>query len=389
MPSVSLYFYAGDFADAVKRFNAKEQQIYQTHDEVVRLLHDLRTSGVTVDVYSCVTPTVKETSPIEGVRVFSLGAKSYADGHLLKAAVAQDRSNAIVAHFADLQMLDAVARNPARSMAIFANSYNKVSPRELYRQWKVVSILNKPKFELVSNHCLPSTNQLARMGVKKSKLIAWDVARSFSPADNQPKQAAAGTPAKVFYAGSIMEDKGVGDLIRAIAMLAGQRLNVNATLAGGGDVDGMKALAAELGITDKIVFAGLIGNGDVRTHMRAADLVLVPSRKPYPEGFPLTMFEAIASRTPIVCSDHPMFRPVMIDGRTAAVFRSGDAAACAAAMRRTLTDPALYATLSRNADVSWQSLKGPADWRTMIHKWVVEGRGSPWLAAHKLVPEVR
>jgi glycosyltransferase involved in cell wall biosynthesis len=386
MPKVSLYFYAGNFAEAVRRFDNKEQQNYQTHDEVVRLLYELRALDFTVDVYSFVTPTKSQSSPIEGVRVFSLGAKSYRDGHLLKAAVEQDRSAAIVAHFAHLQMLKAVIRTSARSIAVLANSYNRVSVRELYRKWQVVSVLNNPKFDLVSNHCLPATNHLAEMGVAKHKLIAWDVARTFSPTDIEPKTASGRTPAEIFYAGAIIEDKGVGDVIRAVAKLAGEGLPVRATLAGGGDVDAMKALAASLGVADSVVFAGMISNGEVRKQMRAVDLVLIPSRRPYTEGFPLTMFEAIASRTPIVCSDHPMFRPVMIDGKTASVFHSGDAAGCAAAMRRLLTDPALYATLSRNADVSWQSLQGPADWRTMIRKWVVEGRDSPWLNQHKLIP---
>ena len=42
----------------------------------------------------------------------------------------------------------------------------------------------------------------------------------------------------------------------------------------------------------------------------------------------------------------------------------------------------LYEALSANALSTWQALKGPADWRTMIFKWVVEGRCSPWLREH-------
>jgi glycosyltransferase involved in cell wall biosynthesis len=117
----------------------------------------------------------------------------------------------------------------------------------------------------------------------------------------------------------------------------------------------------------------------------AADLVVVPSRTEYPEGFPLTMFEAIASRTPIVCSDHPMFRPVIADGRNASVFSAGDQHALAAAIQRTLTDSALYARLSNNATLTWEALKGPADWRTMIVKWVIEGRSSSWICDRLLM----
>jgi hypothetical protein len=73
-----------------------------------------------------------------------------------------------------------------------------------------------------------------------------------------------------------------------------------------------------------------------------------------------------------------------VDGRNASVFPAGNHRALAAAMRRTLTDPALYAALSANALSTWAALKGPADWRTMIVKWVVEGRSSPFIRDHML-----
>ena len=91
------------------------------------------------------------------------------------------------------------------------------------------------------------------------------------------------------------------------------------------------------------------------------------------------MFEAIASRTPIVCSDHPMFRDVMADGRNASVFQAGDPRTFAAALSRTLSNAVLYKELSANATLTWAALKGPADWRTMIFKWIVEGHTSPWI----------
>jgi glycosyltransferase involved in cell wall biosynthesis len=117
---------------------------------------------------------------------------------------------------------------------------------------------------------------------------------------------------------------------------------------------------------------------------RAADVVAVPSHAEYTEGFPLTMFEAIGSRTPIICSDHPMFVPVLRDCVHAAIFPAGDAGAFARTIARLLTDGDLYAQLSANAELSWAALKGPADWRTMLTKWILEGRESEWIQEHKL-----
>jgi hypothetical protein len=80
-----------------------------------------------------------------------------------------------------------------------------------------------------------------------------------------------------------------------------------------------------------------------------------------------------------------MFRPVMFDGENASVFPAGNYRAFAAAIQRTLTDPVLYAALSANAVATWQALKGPADWRTLIVKWVTEGSASPWILEHMLL----
>jgi glycosyltransferase involved in cell wall biosynthesis len=187
------------------------------------------------------------------------------------------------------------------------------------------------------------------------------------------------------FAGSIVESKGVTDLIRALALLRKQGIEAHCSFAGLGEIDFMNTVSAALGVSDLVSFLGLISNTEVFNRMAAADLVVIPSRTEYPEGFPLTMFEALASRTPIVCSDHPMFRSTMVDGRNASVFLAGDDQSCAAAIRRTLTNSDLYYALSNNAVATWTSLKGPADWRTMILKWVIEGCNSPWIRDHMFI----
>jgi glycosyltransferase involved in cell wall biosynthesis len=382
--SVSIYFFAGDFTDVLRRYEEGRQQIYQTHNEVARLIHDLLEANQRVNIYSFVTPERREERPLGGVRVVSLGAGDYSARSLLKAAVAEDNADAIVAHLGNTELLRAAAAKKGRLMAVLASSFNRTGFRSTLKKRTIVSLLNDPRFELVSNHCIPATEQLANVGVKRSKLIAWDVSHPFDPSSRAPKELRARRPFEVVYVGSIIEDKGVGELIRAIALLREQELEVHCSLAGLGDIDAMQALGASLDVLDLLSFVRLIGNVEAFNMMAAADLVVVPSRKVYTEGFPLTMFEAIASRTPIVCSDHPMFREVMIDGRNASVFPSGDHRAFAAAMRRTLTDPALYAALSANAPLTWESLKGPADWRTLMFKWVVEGSSSPWIHDHML-----
>ena len=384
MGSVSIYFYAGDFADVLRRHAEGRQQIYQTHDEVARLIHELLAANYKVNFYSFVTPEYRVERPLNGFRFVSLGAKNYLTPSLLKNAVAEDDAEVIVAHFPNMELLNAVAASRARSMAILANSYNRTGVRSFFGKYKVVRLLNSPRFELVSNHCIPATEHLAHIGVKREKLIAWDIPHPFFPTAGSSKKFTHRQRFEAVYAGSIIEGKGITDLIRALSLLRKEGLEVHCSLAGLGDIDAMQAFAAELGVSELLSFVKLIGNPEVFRMMKEADLVVVPSRTEYAEGFPLTMFEAIASLTPIVCSDHPMFRSVMRDGQNASVFRAGDYRAFATAIRRTLTDPVLYAALSANAIATWKALQGPADWRTMIVKWVTEGPSSQWIRQHML-----
>jgi len=385
MSEVSIYFFAGDFADVLRRFAERRGQIYQTHNEVARLVHDYVQRGVRLNVFSLVTAARKVEEPLPGVRVVSLGSSSYRSQGLLREAVDADGADRIVAHFPNPELLHAVlAKKRVRAMAVLANSYNRNGVRSQLERWKIIRQLNVPRFEWVSNHCIPATRHLARIGVHPGKLVPWDIPHPYEPSSTPPKALRARAPYRVMYAGSVVADKGVTDLIQAMAILRRAGLDVRLGLAGLGDLDQMKALARELGVADALELLGLIGNEEVYRRMRDADVVAVPSRKMYTEGFPLTMFEAIASRTPIVCSDHPMFRLNMIDGQSAIVFPSGDPAALARALERVLRDPALYLRLSEHATATWQSLKGPADWRTMLVKWGTEDDATDWMRARVL-----
>ena len=385
--SASIYFFAGDFADVLRRHAEGLEQTYATHDECAKLFKGLLDAGIELTIYSFVTPEAREERPLEGLRIVSLGARGFADSGLLHDAVAKDKSDAIVAHFPNMELLRAVVGTNCRSMAVLANSYNRRGPKAWLERWRVARLLNNPRFELVSNHCLPATNHLAGFGVDRSKLIAWDVPHRFDPKDVAPKALASVRSFKVAYAGAIRADKGVADLIRAAAQLKDDGLELECSFAGSGEIEEMQALGRELGVSDLLDFRGLVPNGDVFGLFRDADVVVVPSHKEYTEGFPLTMFEAIGSRTPIVCSDHPMFVPVLKDGVHAALFAGGDASAFADALRRVLTDGGLYASLSANADLTWAALKGPADWRTLLTEWIIRGRDSDWIDRHMLVRE--
>ena len=382
--SVSIYFFAGDFAEVVRRHSQGEPQAYGTHDEVARLIQDMRTAGLDVTISSFCTLSKKVDRPVDGLTIRSLGATNYADDAVLTRAVAEDDADALIAHFPNLKLLHAVARKGRPAAAFLATSFYRKGLRPWLRTRRTVAALNQPQIELVSNHCLPSTEHLANLGVRRSKLIPWDVPHPYSPADSLPKRAAPRGTVSVFYAGSISEEKGVGDAVRAVAQLP-DRHRYRFEFAGNGEIKAMQALARSLGVEANVDFLGPIPNPQVFERFKTADLLIVPSRWEFQEGFPLTMFEAIASHTPIVCSDHPIFSRVLVDGEDAGLFRARDPRSCARAIAKIVSDPNLYLRLSANAEKVWQKLQGPADWRRLVLEWVTIGPQSPWIRQRMLI----
>ena len=119
--------------------------------------------------------------------------------------------------------------------------------------------------------------------------------------------------------------------------------------------------------------------------MRKADLVLIPSRHEYPEGFPMTIYEALCSRTPIIASDHPMFQNFLIHRVNAMIFPAMNSKALAEIIQKVLSDATLYNSLSLAAPEAWKQLQIPVKWADMIHRWLNHSaENQNWLFAHTL-----
>ena len=380
---ISLYFYAGDFADVIRRYERGETQIYATHNEVAQLLIALDAGNFDVHVFSFITPEAKTSRPLANVTVHELGATRYDDPRVVPA-FEENNARAAVLHFPHMGLLSAGAASAGRAFPILANSYNRRGPKAALERWRTARLLNNDKFRFVSNHCRPATEHLASFGVDRSRLIPWNIPMPNSPAGAPAKMRTNDGPPKLVYAGAIREDKGVGEIIEAVALLRSRGTDVTCSLAGGGEIEALKQKAAQLQVDDRVTFLGLVPNDKVISLFREADAVIVPSRRVYTEGFPLVMLEAIASRTPIICSDHPMFTPVMKDRETALVFKEGQANRLAVKIAELFRDDTLYARLSDNADASWSDLQRTADWRTMLFSWFTEGDQSPYLQRHVL-----
>jgi glycosyltransferase involved in cell wall biosynthesis len=159
----------------------------------------------------------------------------------------------------------------------------------------------------------------------------------------KPRAPGREGPFRLLFVGNLLERKGVKDLLRAFATPAMRSREIVLTMAGGGPVDTYRRMAADLGIADRVTFTGWVSQDDARTLMVGSDALILPA---YDEGLPLVILEALASRTPVICTPVGSIPEVLEDRQTALFVSPGDEAGIASAVITLQDQPDLGVALS-------------------------------------------
>ena len=157
----------------------------------------------------------------------------------------------------------------------------------------------------------------------------------------------------------LVPHKGQDVGIRALAQLAREFPALVYVLVGDGpDQPRLAALAEELGVADRVVFAGALGDDDVADAYATATIYLGPSRldrERYVEGFGISFVEAGASGTPVVASNSGGIRSAVRQDETGILVPADDPTAFAAAIRALLTDEPRRLAMGRAARAAAES----------------------------------
>ena len=142
----------------------------------------------------------------------------------------------------------------------------------------------------------------------------------------------------VALVGRMLRSKGVLDAVSAVCALRAEGLAVQLLLAGAADPDSRDSLSdAELVALAEEPSVEWLGHVvDVRDVWRRAAIALLPSS--YGEGLPKALLEAASCGRPVVASDMPGCRDVVVHGETGLLVPPHDVAALAAAIRTLATD---------------------------------------------------
>jgi len=365
----------GDMKETLERHKAGLAETYRAQDYSVDFVIN---TAARLENCSVIAVNVDGDYSTSGAGLDLYGLKYYSDNGRarLRSCLKACRPTHIILRSPILAVLDYAKRHNVEVFPLFADSFNATGwslrgIKARLRTRKLVRALNDPAIKVVSNHNTAACKDLVRIGVHQDKILPWDWPSREEPSDHAPKDLPVGRRFRMLYVGSVVETKGVGDIVRAFAKSRWLGDNCTLDVYGAGDaLNQLKGEAADSPSAEHIVFHGRQPNGVVMEAMRDADLVLVPSWHAYPEGLPGTIYEALTVRTPIMMTDHPMFAAYFLEGQGAVFFPERSAAAFAACAERVLTDRSIYRQLSERTADAFERIRCPNLWHEVVGAWV-------------------
>lgn len=144
--------------------------------------------------------------------------------------------------------------------------------------------------------------------------------------------------------GRLVAQKNFDLVLRALRLLLDRGVEASVCLVGeGGKQAELEALARELDLGERAVFAGYVDNAAVPGYLRSAAVLCMPSDY---EGLPVTHVEALFCGLPAVVSRHVPSLEIAAD---ACLVARRDPADLADKLQTLLTDPAAHSALSEAA----------------------------------------
>lgn len=154
-----------------------------------------------------------------------------------------------------------------------------------------------------------------------------------------PSVRARVTPVVAFVA-RFLKEKGVHEFVSAVAMLRQRGTRARFAMIGGPDPDNPSSVdpGALEELTARYAIELWGWRNDMHEALSAIDVVVLPS---YREGLPRSLIEAASAGLPIVTTDAPGCRDVVVDGVNGLLVQAGSVTPLANAIERLVESPDL------------------------------------------------
>lgn len=154
----------------------------------------------------------------------------------------------------------------------------------------------------------------------------------------------------LLFVGRLEPVKGIDLLVQAVAGLAAGGVDVDLHVLGDGGM--RKALERDVearGLQGRVFFKGFADGASVAAHLKACDLLVIPSRS---EGLPVVFHEAMQAGTPVAATDVGDLGPVIREYGVGVLARSVSPEGIAGAIAEALSKG--RAALAERADEAWR-----------------------------------
>ena len=159
----------------------------------------------------------------------------------------------------------------------------------MHKADKIIAVSNFTKNKIVTHYSVPS-----------EKIIVVHNAVDFSHHYRDENFEIKKTDKVVLFLGRVTLQKGPDYFIYAAKKILEHEKNVKFIIAGTGDMEPfIIEKAAELGIADKVLFAGFLSQDNVERAYKMADVYVMPSVS---EPFGITALEAMKNKAPVIVS---------------------------------------------------------------------------------------
>ncbi len=125
----------------------------------------------------------------------------------------------------------------------------------------------------------------------------------------------------VLFMGRLGKRKGTYDLLAAFEKAIKIVPDLHLILGGDGDVDKVRGLVAQMGLTDHVIVSGWISGEEKARIFKSCDIYVLPS---YNEGLPGSILEAMAVGVPIISTPVGGIPEAVIENRNGYLVSPGD-----------------------------------------------------------------
>lgn len=152
----------------------------------------------------------------------------------------------------------------------------------------------------------------------------------------------------ILFLGRLGERKGVYDLINVLKDIKSQleEKNIKVYLCGDGEVDKVKKVVEELGLSKIVEYVGWIGKKEKEQILKSTIINVLPS---YNEGLPMTILETMAYGIPNISTNIASIPEVIINEKNGFLITPGDKNSIKLRIMELIENKEKRMTMSKNA----------------------------------------